>query len=150
MQKGGWVLNGGVSAVDLSPRKVALVIDDDAQARKRLKRTLQRLAFRVVEAGTGRAAIAFLASNPVDLVCLELVLPEMSGFEVIGFIRHAPRFATTPVVVVSGRQLPEDQAQAREQGASAYVTKPFRAEELERCVRSLLAANSDPGSARSA
>lgn len=144
------MLNGGVSAFETNPGKVALVVDDDAAARKRCKRALHRLGFKVSEASAGRTAIAFLANNPVDLVCLELVLPEMSGFEVIGFIRRTPRFAATPVVVVSGRQLPEDQAQAREQGASAYVTKPFRLDELERCVRSLLAANSDPGSARSA
>lgn len=139
-----------VSTLDIAPRKSALVVDDDAAARKLLKRTLQRLGFRVVEAGTGRAAVAFLNTNNPDLVCLEMVLPEMSGFEIIAFIRRHPRFAATPVVVVSHRNLPEDQAQAREQGAAAYLTKPFKPEELERCVRSLVAANSDPGSARSA
>jgi two-component system chemotaxis response regulator CheY len=142
------VFNTGVSASEVSSRKVVLIVDDDAAIRTLMKRTLQRLGLKVFEASNGRAAISYLTNYKPDLVCLDLVLPELSGFEIITFIRRNRRFDALPVLVISGRHLPEDQAQASEQGASAYLTKPFKPAELEQCVRSLLAANSDPGPAR--
>ncbi|GAC1340617.1 MAG: response regulator [Myxococcales bacterium] len=131
-------------------RRVVLVVEDDAATRALLCKLLQNLGFKVFEAPTGRAAMGFLTNNRPDLVILDLVLPELSGFEILGFIRKSPRLDSLPVLVVSARQLPEDQAQAREQGASAYLTKPFKPDDLAHWVRSLLAANSDPGPARTA
>jgi two-component system chemotaxis response regulator CheY len=139
-----------VGTLEISSRKVVLLVDDDAAIRGMLKKYLHRLGLKVFEASNGRAAITFLTDNTPDLVCLDLVLPELSGFEIIKFIRHNRRFDTLPVLVISARSLPEDQAQAREQGASAYLPKPFTQGDLEHCVRSLLAANSDPGPVRRA
>lgn len=131
-------------------RRVVLVVDDDAATRKLLRKILQHLGFKVFEASTGRAAITFLTSTRPDLVTLDLLLPELSGFEILNFIRRTPQIDSLPVLVISARLLPEDQAQAREQGASGYLTKPFKPAVLEGCVRALLAANSDPGPARTA
>lgn len=139
-----------MGTLEVSSLKVVLIVDDDATIRGMLKKFFHRLGLKVFEASNGRAAIKFLTNNNPDLVCLDLVLPELSGFEVLTFIRHNRRFDTLPVLVVTARPLPEDQAQAREHGASAYLTKPFTQRELEHCVRSLLAANSDPGPARTA
>jgi DNA-binding response OmpR family regulator len=136
-----------VGTLEVSTRKVVLVVDDDAAIRTLLKKTLQRVGLNVFEASNGCAAISFLTNNSPDLVCLDLVLPELSGFEILTFIRRNRRFDELPVLVVSARPLPEDQAQARELGASAYLTKPFKPGELEHWVRFLLA---DPGSARTA
>jgi two-component system chemotaxis response regulator CheY len=143
-------MNRRVATLEVSSRKVVLLVEDDTAIRVLLKKALQRLGLKVFEASNGRGAINFLTNNKPDLVCLDLVLPELSGFEILTFIRRNRRFDALPVLVVSARPLPEDQAQAREQGASAYLTKPFTRGEFEHCVRSLLAANSDPGPARTA
>jgi two-component system chemotaxis response regulator CheY len=143
-------MNTRVQTFEVSSRKVVLLVEDDASIRALLKRSLQRLGLKVFEASNGRAAINFLTNNKPDLVCLDLVLPELSGFDIITLIRRNRRFDALPVLVISARPLPEDQAQAREQGASAYLTKPFTRGEFEQCVRSLLAANSDPEPARTA
>jgi two-component system chemotaxis response regulator CheY len=139
-----------VGTLELISRKVVLIVDDDTAIRTLLKRSLQHLGLKVFEASNGRSAIEYLKKNKPDLVCLDLVLPELSGFEILAFIRRHRHFDTLPVLVVSARPLPEDQAQAREHGASAYLIKPFKPGEFEHCVRSLLAANSDPGPARTA
>jgi two-component system chemotaxis response regulator CheY len=143
-------MNRRVGTLEVSSRKVVLLVEDDAAIRVLLKKALQRLGLKVFEASNGRGAINFLTNNKPDLVCLDLVLPELSGFEILTFIRRNRSFDALPVLVISARPLPEDQAQAREQGASAYLTKPFTRGEFEHCVRSLLAANSDPGPARTA
>jgi len=121
-----------------SPSRLALVVEDDASIRGMLRRILEHQGLFVVDASNGRAAIQFLTDHRPDIVCLDLMLPELSGFEICTFIRNDRRFDAMPVLVISGRLLPEDQAQAQEMGATAYITKPFKPEQLARWVKKLL------------
>ena len=109
-----------------------------------LRRILEHQGLFVVDAANGRAAIQFLTDHRPDIVCLDLMLPELSGFEICAFIRQNRRFDDMPVLVISGRLLPEDQAQAEELGATAYITKPFKPEQLAKWVAKLL-PGTDPG-----
>ena len=120
------------------PARLALVVEDDAAIRLMLRKILEHSGLFVVEAATGHAAIRFLTDHKPDFICLDLMLPELSGFDICAFIRAHPRYDHVPVLIISGRQLPEDQAQARELGASAYLVKPFKPEQLSRCVLELL------------
>lgn len=121
-----------------SPARLALVVEDDAAIRVMLRRILEHQGLFVVDAANGRAAIQFLTDHRPDIVCLDLMLPELSGFEICSFIRQNRRFEEMPVLIISGRLLPEDQAQAQELGATAYITKPFKPDELARWIKKLL------------
>jgi DNA-binding response OmpR family regulator len=120
------------------PRKpLVLVVDDDPTLRKLIRAHLTRLELDSVEAAEGHAGLACLAAEPVDLVCLDLMLPTKSGFAICEAIRKSSR-ASVPVLILSARGTPEDRAQAEEAGANAYLVKPFRRVEFDAHVRRLL------------
>ena len=122
-----------------TPTYTALVIEDYRSERLLVKRQLHRLAFHVLEAADGRSAMRSLGENHLDLVCLDLMLPDVSGLRICEMIRDSPRHHDVPILVLSGRRLPEDRAQAQRAGASGYVVKPFDWSEFNAEVRRLLA-----------
>ncbi len=108
-----------------------------------------RFGHEVVEASDGKAALVALESTSPDLICLDLMLPEVSGYEICEKIRATPRLSRIPVLVISGRSTPTDRAYALEAGANAYLLKPYHARELEAQVSALLGAGAaEPGAAR--
>jgi len=110
-----------------SSRKIVFVIDDDPEIRKLLRKYLERLSLEVVEAATGKAALSLLDDGVHPcLVCLDLILPEFSGYVICEKIRASSRLAEVPVLVVSARAMPADRALAEELGANAYLVKPIR------------------------
>jgi two-component system chemotaxis response regulator CheY len=122
-----------------TPSHTALVIEDYRSERLLLKRRLHRLAFHVLEAADGRSAMGRLDGTPLDLVCLDLMLPDMSGLQICEFIRTSSSHRDVPVLVLSARALPEDRAQAEQAGASGYLVKPFNWADFDAEVRRLLA-----------
>ncbi len=122
-----------------TPTYTALVIEDYRSERLLVKHQLHRLAFHVLEAADGRSAMRRLGEAHLDLVCLDLMLPDVSGLQICEAIRSSPRHHDVPVLVLSGRTLPEDRAQAERAGASGYVVKPFNWSEFDAEVRRLLA-----------
>lgn len=117
-----------------------LVVEDDPSIRRMLRKYLERLGLHVIEAGTGQSALALLdgGTRPA-LVCLDLMLPEASGYEICERMRAMPGFKDVPVLVVSARTSPPDRAYAEEVGANAYLMKPVRWETFSTAVNSLLA-----------
>jgi two-component system chemotaxis response regulator CheY len=105
----------------------ALLVEDDPEIRKLLRKYLEKLGFAVDEASTGKAALGLLETVRVPaIVCLDLMLPDSSGYVVCERIRAMGRFDGVPVLMVSARSTPADRAQAEEVGASAYLIKPIR------------------------
>jgi CheY-like chemotaxis protein len=105
----------------------ALVVEDDPEIRKLLRRYLEKLGFAVEEVATGKSALAMLETVKVPaVICLDLMLPDSSGFVICERIRSLPRFVDVPVVIVSARSMPTDRALAEELGANAYLIKPIR------------------------
>ena len=119
-------------------RQTALLVEDDSVIRKLVKMYLEHMGLLVVEAADGRSALRLLAEMAPDLACLDLVLPESSGYEVCELIRSSPAMRDIPILVMSGRALPEDRAHAVEIGASAYLIKPFTRAEFTNQVDMLL------------
>lgn len=121
--------------------QTVLLVEDDPALRKLVKSYLVNLGLSVIEAGDGQTAIHLLSEHTLDLVCLDLMLPEFSGYDVCEILRKSARNSAVPVLMISARALPEDRAAAMEVGASAYLTKPFSKADFSREVRALLAAN---------
>ena len=91
-------------------------------------------------AANGRDAAAVIDNlPPVDIIVLDLLLPYVSGFQLLGMVREHRDWMQVPVIVVSAKVLEEDIVQALDLGANDYVTKPYRPMELLARVRRLIA-----------
>jgi len=111
----------------VSPKSTALVIDDELQIRRLLRVCLETKGYKVIEAATGQEGIAQAAQYPLDVVILDLGLPDMDGVAVLKRLREWTR---VPVLVLSVRDREDDKIAALDNGADDYVTKPFSTGEL--------------------
>ena len=107
-----------------------LVVDDNETNREILVRLLEQAAFTVSEAEGGRQACALFDQWRPHLVLLDMIMPEVDGFEVLKHIRSSGAAAATPVIAVSASVLLEEKELVLASGADAFLKKPFRAEEL--------------------
>src|SRR3954465_5799313 len=127
------------------PRSQVLVVEDEPETRKLLRKYLEKLGLDVIEAATGKSALALLETHVPALVCLDLMLPEISGYDVCERIRATPRLAGMPVLVISARAQPPDRALAGEVGGTAYLIKPIRWNTFSETVLALLARHPTAG-----
>ncbi|HET7788176.1 MAG TPA: response regulator [Myxococcales bacterium] len=128
------------------PRSLVLVVEDEPDTRKLVRKYLEKLGFDVLEAASGKAALAVLEEHLPALVCLDLMLPEISGYDVCERIRATPRLQGMPVLVISARSQPPDRALAEEVGATAYLIKPIRWNTFSETVLRLLGKDAPAGS----
>lgn len=111
--------------------------------RRMVSDMLQSMGYtRILEAASGQAALETLAEQRPELVCLDLTLPDISGYEVCEFIRSTPVLQHIPVLMISARTQTMDRAQAEEAGVSGYLIKPFTPEEFRHQLDRVLAAHS--------
>ena len=109
----------------------ALVVEDNEHVLYMLEFILRRAGYDVIAVANGRDAAAAIANiEPVDVVLLDLMLPYISGYQLLSQIRDRSDWQRVPVVVLSGKVLEQDIVKALDLGANDYVTKPFRPEEL--------------------
>lgn len=113
-------------------RESILVVEDDPQIKKYLTYTLNAEGYRLSTADTGQCALQILVSEHIDLMLLDLGLPDIDGMEVIRKVRE---WSDIPIIVVSARDQDNEKAAALDGGADDYLTKPFSATELLARVR---------------
>ena len=113
-----------------------LVVDDDPTVTSVLKRGLAFEGYAVDIAGSGQQGISAARDKTPDLVILDLMMPGMDGFEVLGRLRNAE--PNLPVLMLTARDGPEDQVKGLESGADDYVVKPFSFAILAARVKALL------------
>jgi len=117
-----------------------LIVDDSATIRRMVKAALGALAEATfLEAGSGLQAIEALAVSTVDIVVLDLNMPDMHGLDVLRFVRSHDHFNDLPVMVLTTRGDGTSRDAALQAGASAYMTKPFSPATLASSVTELLA-----------
>lgn len=109
-----------------------LVIEDDPQIRRYISYVLKEGQFRVLNASTAQQGLSILVSETVDLVLLDLGLPDYDGINVICKIRE---WSQIPIIVVSARDQDQEKAMALDSGADDYLTKPFSTTELMARIR---------------
>lgn len=120
-----------------------LIVDDEVQILRALQINLNARGYSTVTAFTGQNALEQAAQHPVDVIILDLGLPDLDGVEVI---RRLRRWNKVPIVVLSARHGSDDKIQALDAGADDYVTKPFGMDELMARLRAALRRGS-PGDA---
>lgn len=116
-----------------------LVVEDEQDTAELLKHVLEREGFSVLQAKDGRQASSLIGTvRPPSLVLLDLVIPYVSGAELLKLIRDHPDWARTPVIVVSADSYQPDIQQTLSQGATAYVTKQKGSADLIQAMKRIL------------
>jgi len=116
--------------------KKVLVIDDDVRNIFALTSLLEDHQLVVLHAENGRAGIELLQSTPdIDLVLMDIMMPEMDGYETMRAIRSQARFKSLPIVALTAKAMKGDRAKCIEAGATDYITKPVDLEQLFSVLR---------------
>lgn len=119
--------------------KKILVADDSPTMRALIVSTLEALVdFDVVEAANGFEALRILPREKVDLVVTDINMPDINGLELVSFVRNNPLYKETPLIIVSTEGSRRDREKGLALGANAYLVKPFKPEDLQQLVTSLL------------
>ncbi|MGP0088786.1 MAG: HAMP domain-containing protein [Xanthobacteraceae bacterium] len=120
---------------DLVGRTV-LLVDDDARNIFALSSVLERRGMRVLAATTGREAIGRVESTPdLAIVLMDIMMPEMDGYQTIGVIRENPAFRRLPIIALTAKAMKGDREKCLEAGASDYLAKPVNTEQLLSALR---------------
>jgi two-component system chemotaxis response regulator CheY len=119
-----------------------LIVDDSPTMRRMVITSLGSLGrVKSTQAGSGLEAIERLAIEPVDLMVLDLNMPDMHGMEVIRFVRSHHAYRNIPIVVLTTKSEESSRTEALAAGANRYLTKPFYPRQLADVVDSLLRTN---------
>jgi len=124
-----------LKAVENQMTKTLLIVDDKASVRKLLQEYLSEQSFHVVTAANGREALYTARHEKPDLILLDIMMPEMDGYE---FIQAHRREADTPIILLTAKLEETDKVLGLELGADDYVTKPFGMRELLARIRAVL------------
>lgn len=107
-----------------------LVVDDSEDIALISARMLTQRGFAVITAADGAEALAIVARQRPSCLLLDVMMPRMSGLEVLIVLKNDPATATIPVIMVTAKTTDDDVLQGYQQGADYYITKPFTADEL--------------------
>jgi signal transduction histidine kinase/CheY-like chemotaxis protein len=118
--------------------KTILVVDDEANIRRFIQHELVSRGYKVIEASGGKEAITFARQYHPDLITLDIVMPDLDGFDVTTVLKNDPQAKNIPILIVS---VVEDQEKAYRLGANDYITKPLKMEILMETVNRLLSGS---------
>jgi two-component system KDP operon response regulator KdpE len=125
-------------------RRKILVVDDEPRIIQFIRLNLEHDGFEVYEATTGPQALEKLRDQMPDLILLDVMMPDLDGFETLRLIRE---LSTIPVIMLTAKGEEDDRVRGLELGADDYVTKPFSPRELVSRVRAVLRRTEMPGQA---
>jgi two-component system, chemotaxis family, chemotaxis protein CheY len=116
--------------------KNILIVEDSATTRALIRAVIEDMGdFNTVEAGSGFEALKLLPTQEFNLVITDVNMPDINGLELIHFIKSNPRYSHIPLIIVSTERSEEDKKRGIALGAMSYITKPFKAQELQEVVR---------------
>ena len=116
--------------------QTALLVDDDARNIFALSSVLERRGMKVLTATTGSEAVTLVESNPeIAIVLMDIMMPQMDGYQTIGVIRTNPSFRRLPIIALTAKAMKGDREKCLEAGASDYLAKPVNTEQLLLAIR---------------
>ncbi|WP_375413125.1 HAMP domain-containing protein [uncultured Bradyrhizobium sp.] len=116
--------------------QTALLVDDDARNIFALSSVLERRGMKVLTATTGSEAVALVESSPqIAIVLMDIMMPQMDGYQTIGVIRENPAFRRLPIIALTAKAMKGDREKCLEAGASDYLAKPVNTEQLLLAIR---------------
>ena len=120
------------------PKQIALIVEDDPRLRQAMYRELGRMNFIVLSANHCDAAIRHLETHVANIVCVDIGLPDKSGYELCEYIRGTMGLLRVPILATGEYGTSHDMTEAEKVGANAFLLKPFSVRQLSLCVQSLL------------
>ena len=134
--------------------KTILTVDDSRTMRGMIRTALAEGAYRIIEATNGQEGLARLQEADVHLILADVNMPQMDGISFVRAVRQDPRFARTPILFLTTESAAEMKASGKAAGATGWIVKPFRPDDLRRVVAQVLAkygpaASQTPSSAPS-
>lgn len=126
----------------ISTPKTVLIVEDEEDAAELFAEMMRVSGFRVLKTSNSTPAIGMMSSEKPDVIILDIMMPEISGLDILRQMRRDPQLAGIPVVVVSARSMPVDIKDGMEAGASTYLTKPVGFMELREAVERALVSRS--------
>jgi chemosensory pili system protein ChpA (sensor histidine kinase/response regulator) len=132
-----------VFAPPTSNQRLVIVVDDSITMRKVTSRVLEGQNFEVMTARDGVDALEQLQDRAPDIMLFDIEMPRMDGYELTERVRNDPRFHDTPIMMITSRAGQKHRDRAMQAGATAYLTKPYREDELLREVDRLLDGTDD-------
>jgi DNA-binding response OmpR family regulator len=121
-----------------STDKTIIVVEDEAEAAEMFAEMMRVSGFRVLKATSSAPAMNMIAREKPDAVILDIMMPDISGLEVLRFMRRDPALSKIPVVVVSAKSMPADIKTGIEAGAAVYLTKPVGFLDLKDAVEKVI------------
>ena len=119
--------------------KNVLIVEDSKAIRSMIRVALEGEGdFFAIEAGNGFEALKTLPTRPFDLIITDINMPDINGLELIGFVKSNPAYRNIPLIIVSTEKSEEDKKRGLALGASGYVAKPFKPQELLAAVQKAL------------
>jgi CheY-like chemotaxis protein len=130
------LVQGAAASSESLAGKRVLVVDDDVRNIFALTSVLESHGLTVLYAENGNAGLSTLTANPdVDVVLMDVMMPEMDGYETMRAIREHPRFKSLPVIAITAKALKEDRERCINAGASDYLPKPVDTDKLLDLIR---------------
>ncbi len=117
-----------------------LVVDDEPDVVLVLKTVLSKNGYQVTTALSGLEGLTKAFADPPDLILLDIMMPEMDGWEVLRLLKRDRTTVGIPIVIVSARTATEDRIRGLEQGAVDYITKPFSLRQIVAKINTLVAS----------
>jgi len=116
--------------------KSILIVEDSVTTRALIRAIIEEMGdFNTVEAGSGFEALKLLPTQEFNLVITDVNMPDINGLELINFIKSNSRYSHIPLIIVSTERSDEDRKRGIALGAMAYITKPFKAHELQEVIK---------------
>jgi CheY-like chemotaxis protein len=119
-------------------QKSVMIIEDEPDAAELFAEMMRLNGYRVLKTYSSTPALAIIAQEKPDVIILDIMMPDISGLEVLRYMRAHPDLASIPVVVVSAKATPADIEAGIQAGASIYLTKPVGYVDLKNAVDGLL------------
>jgi len=118
----------------LSNQKTVLIVEDEEDAAELFAEMMRVSGFRVLKTSSSAPAISIMNAEKPDVVILDIMMPDISGLDILRQMRVDPGLSSIPVVVVSAKSMPADIKNGMEAGASTYITKPVGFLDLKEAV----------------
>ena len=127
----------------MKEQKKIVIVEDEPDTAEMFAEMMRLSGYHVLKSYGGTPAISLIAHEIPDAVVLDVMMPDLSGLEVLRFLRRDPRLEKIPVIVVSAKSLPSDIKDGLDAGANKYLTKPVAFQDLNAAVREVIEIETD-------
>jgi len=122
----------------MDSQKTVMIIEDEPDAAEMFAEMMRVSGFHVIKMFSSAPAIPMISQEKPDIIILDIMMPDISGLEVLRYVRREPDLQSIPVIVVSAKSMPGDIKIGIEAGASIYLTKPVGFLDLKQAVEQVL------------